>query len=113
MNKKTYDATFSLEFINKKLSRNECLLCETNLNEDIGYNKWHIPLCKKHRMEYLDEITIKTLAEKKGYYCDLCNQIIAKYQMDLDCCEIKVSGGYKLICDACAKEIALQLIRDL
>jgi hypothetical protein len=44
---------FGLALIIDKTSRRECLLCETNLDEDIGKGKWHIPLCKKHRMEEL------------------------------------------------------------
>lgn len=52
-----YEATFSLEFVIKKISIQECLLCETNLDKNIGKGKWHIPLCKKHRMEYLDRLS--------------------------------------------------------
>lgn len=48
---------FKLSEIIKKTSRRECLLCKTNLDKDIGEGKWHIPLCKKHRMEELDKIT--------------------------------------------------------
>jgi hypothetical protein len=50
-----YETTFSLEFIIKKIALRECLLCENNLDENIGKGKWHIPLCKKHRIEYLEE----------------------------------------------------------
>jgi len=50
-----YATTFSLEFIIKKIALRECLLCETNLDENIGKEKWHIPLCKKHRNEYLEK----------------------------------------------------------
>jgi hypothetical protein len=52
------------------------------------------------------------MGKDRGYYCDLCNSKIAKYQLDLKCCEIKVKGEYKLICDDCAKEIAKQLIEN-
>lgn len=34
-----------------RTSRRLCLLCDTNLDADIGKGKWHIPLCKKHRRE--------------------------------------------------------------
>jgi hypothetical protein len=50
-----YEATFSLEFILKKIILKECLLCETKLDKDLGGN-WHIPLCRKHRNEYLEGI---------------------------------------------------------
>jgi hypothetical protein len=53
---KMYEATFSLEFILKKIMLKECLLCETELNEDLGKKDWHIPLCRKHRNEYLEQI---------------------------------------------------------
>jgi hypothetical protein len=52
---KIYETNFTLEFIIKKTLLRECLLCETNLDKDIGINKWHIQLCKKHRVEYLDK----------------------------------------------------------
>ena len=42
---------FGLDFIINKTSKRECLLCKTNLDKDIGEGKWHIPLCKKHRLE--------------------------------------------------------------
>jgi len=44
------------EDIIDKTSRRECLLCKTNLDKDIGKGKWHIPLCKKHRMEELSKL---------------------------------------------------------
>jgi len=54
-------------------------------------------------------MTTKKL-DKKGYYCCICDDLITKYQLDLKCCEIKVNGKYKLICDDCAKEIAIQIV---
>lgn len=50
-----------LQEIINKTSRRECLLCETNLDKDIGEGKWHIPLCKKHREKELNKITNKIL----------------------------------------------------
>ena len=47
---------FGLDFIIDKTSRRECLLCKINLDKDIGKGKWHIPLCKKHRMEELSKL---------------------------------------------------------
>ena len=40
----------------KRTSMRFCLLCDTNLDKDIGEGEWHIPLCKKHRMKELKEI---------------------------------------------------------
>jgi len=48
----------------------------------------------------------------KGFYCDICSGFITKYQLDLKACEIKVVGGYKLICDECAKKIALYVVEE-
>jgi len=42
---------FGLDFIINKTSKRECLLCKTNLDKEIGEGKWHIPLCKKHRLK--------------------------------------------------------------
>jgi len=39
-----------------KTSRRLCLFCNTNLDKDIGEGKWHIPLCKKHRLIELEKI---------------------------------------------------------
>ena len=47
---------FCLDFIIERASKRECLLCRTNLDKDIGEGKWHIPLCKKHRMKELSKI---------------------------------------------------------
>jgi len=38
-----------------RTSQRLCLLCNTNLDDDIGEGKWHIPLCKKHRVEEIDK----------------------------------------------------------
>ena len=53
-----------------------------------------------------------TDGNNKGYYCDLCDEFITKYQLDLKCCEIKIKGGYKLICDECSKKIALYVVEE-
>jgi len=52
---------FELEEIVRKISIRECLLCKTNLDKDIGKNKWHIPLCKKHRLNEIDKIQKRVL----------------------------------------------------
>lgn len=61
--KKPYEATFSLEFVIKKMSLGECLLCETNVRKEFN-REFHILLCKKHRMEYLDKETKKILKRR-------------------------------------------------
>lgn len=57
-----YEATFSLEFVIQKMALEECLLCETNVRKEIK-REFHILLCKKHRLEYLDEKTKKILGD--------------------------------------------------
>ena len=44
-----------LDEIIDRTSRRLCLLCDTNLDEDIGKGKWHIPLCNKHRREEIEK----------------------------------------------------------
>jgi hypothetical protein len=56
---------FSFKFVVNKIATRECLLCEKNLDRDLKRKDWHIPLCKKHRIEYLDEIS-KELGVKNG-----------------------------------------------
>lgn len=60
---KPYETTFSLEFIIKKMVLGECLLCETNVRKELKRD-FHILLCKKHRMEYLDKEAKKILNRK-------------------------------------------------
>lgn len=57
---KPYEATFSLEYLIKKMMLSECLLCETNVRKELK-RSFHILLCKKHRMEYLDKEAKKIL----------------------------------------------------
>lgn len=57
--------SFGLDFIISKTSRRECLLCKTNLDKDIGKGKWHIPLCKKHRLEEINKISNDVLRCKR------------------------------------------------
>ncbi len=40
---------FALDYIIDKTSRRECLLCNINLDEELGEGRWHVPLCKTHR----------------------------------------------------------------
>lgn len=57
---KPYETTFSLEFIIKKMALNECLLCETNVRKELKRD-FHVLLCRKHRIEYLDKLTKEIL----------------------------------------------------
>jgi len=38
-----------------KISIRECLDCDKNLDHEFKERGWHIPLCKEHRMKYLEE----------------------------------------------------------
>jgi len=58
-----YEATFSLEYLIKKMMLGECLLCETNVRKE-QKREFHILLCKKHRLEYLDKKTKEILNKK-------------------------------------------------
>jgi hypothetical protein len=60
---KPYEATFSLEYLIKKMMLGKCLLCETNVRKEFK-REFHILLCKKHRMEYLDKKTKEILNKK-------------------------------------------------
>lgn len=48
--------------------------------------------------------------------CDLCNEIITKYKMDLgssDSFSIRIlNEGWKLICGDCARDIATKVIHQ-
>lgn len=46
-----------------RISRRQCIICEKNLDLDLGRD-WHIPLCKIHRLSYLDKQAKKILGEK-------------------------------------------------
>lgn len=35
------------------ISRRVCLVCKKDLDTELGHH-WHIPLCRKHRLVYLD-----------------------------------------------------------
>lgn len=52
---------WKLKKIIEKTAKRECLLCSINLDEEIGTGKWHIPLCKKHRLQELDKISSEVL----------------------------------------------------
>lgn len=45
----------SVEDVIRKISRRECLVCKKYLDDDLKRQDWHIPLCKKHRMQFLEE----------------------------------------------------------
>ena len=53
---KIKDLKFGLEEIAMSTSRRLCLICNKNLDEDMPSYNWHIPLCKKHRSQLLEEI---------------------------------------------------------
>ncbi len=46
------------------ISMRECIKCKTNLDNDLGRKDWHIPLCHKHRLESLKEMTDGVLGGK-------------------------------------------------
>ena len=48
----------TIEEIIDKTAKRECLLCDINLDKEFGRNSWHVPLCVKHRKEFMEE-TIK------------------------------------------------------
>ncbi len=50
------DKIFNLKEIVEKTSKRKCLVCEKNLDEDLGKGTWHIPLCKNHRLEVMREM---------------------------------------------------------
>lgn len=35
------------------ISRKQCIICRINLDSDLNKKDWRIPLCNKHRSEYL------------------------------------------------------------
>jgi hypothetical protein len=55
MKNKKLEVWFKLDDIIKSIANGQCLICETDLNNDLGTRQWNIPLCKKHRAEYLDQ----------------------------------------------------------
>jgi hypothetical protein len=52
------------------------------------------------------------MKKQDGFYCNLCYGFITKYQMDLKCCEVMSKLGIMLICDDCAKKIALYVVEE-
>ncbi len=47
---------YTLEYIAIKSSKRECLICGTDLDEEFGRNRWHVPLCVEHRKKLLEEM---------------------------------------------------------
>ena len=45
----------TIEEITNKISKRKCLFCNTNLDKEFGERSWHIPLCRKHRKEFMEE----------------------------------------------------------
>ena len=50
-----------LNYVLTKIIEGECLLCKIDINEEMGNKGWDLPLCKKHRIEYLDREAKKLL----------------------------------------------------
>jgi hypothetical protein len=61
-NKNEY-TMFSLGFIINRVSLRKCLLCEKNLDKELGH--WHIPLCKEHRLEFIQNEKNKKTKKNK------------------------------------------------
>lgn len=53
----TFDYAQSLRETIRRIAKRQCLNCDTFLDADLGKKNWTIPLCRKHRAEYLEEIT--------------------------------------------------------
>jgi hypothetical protein len=51
-----FDYTQTIKEVITRISRRQCLICDTNLDKDLDKKDWSIPLCRKHRAEYLEEI---------------------------------------------------------
>ncbi len=52
------DKQLSLREVIAKLVKNNCINCGTHLSLPISY-KWKVPLCKKCRLEFLEDINEK------------------------------------------------------
>ena len=54
MSEKQFQSSLTVHEVIMLISRRACLICQDNLDKSIGKYGWHIPLCKKHRFEFLD-----------------------------------------------------------
>lgn len=48
------------------ISLRSCIICGEYLDSNLKRKDWHIPLCRKHRMEELDRITKEALKNNYG-----------------------------------------------
>ena len=44
------------EVVNAIAGSGGCLVCGKDLDKDLKRDDWNIPLCKKHRLEYLESL---------------------------------------------------------
>jgi len=64
-----------------------------------------------HHDEDYDSKVDTLVNDLKEHYCELCKEIICKYELDLNACGgIRIKD--KLICEDCAKEIARIIINN-
>lgn len=54
--KKFNEISKSIEEVINALSGGGCLICGKDLDKDLKRDDWNIPLCKKHRLEYLESL---------------------------------------------------------
>lgn len=53
MSKKQFQGNLTVEEVILLISKRCCLICQKNLDQELKRN-WHIPLCKEHRLEYME-----------------------------------------------------------
>lgn len=51
---KTFQQKITFSDVIKRISMRCCIICEKDLDTNLKYD-WSIPLCKIHRMAYLQE----------------------------------------------------------
>lgn len=61
---KTWNSQMDIESVIKIIGAKQCLICRDSLDHSLKRTDWHIPLCKIHRMEYLD--TFMGIKKVKG-----------------------------------------------
>ena len=86
---------------------------DNELSLDLQKYPWKVYQKAMERYKFnIVKMTDINQPNEKGYFCCICNNLITKYQMDLKCCEIKRNGYNQLICDDCAKDIALYVVEE-
>jgi|WetSurMetagenome_2_1015567.scaffolds.fasta_scaffold526459_3 hypothetical protein len=48
-----------------RIIKRECIVCGINIDVDLHRTDWHIPLCRKHRLEQLEKMQRKFRRRKK------------------------------------------------